>query len=353
MPLDSPAAANDAVRIQRGSFRVYVEPDGTVVVPDLAEPLIPLLRTNGANEALWRTEPCIATKPVLAASRRLESGLSLSELQATSTANLWRTHAMALNRLQAIKQGKEISRGAASLLDLKIELAARLLSGCNLCVRACGTDRTANVRGFCGLAARVQVSAYAMLYNEGPMVGAPTFSVFVRGCSLRCAFCYRRDDLRPDERDELPPEGLARVLDIAAERGARSWHFLGGDPDESLPAILQSLALTLRSVPVVWDSALMLAPAALELLRGVVDVWLPDFKFGNDACGRQAAGIDGYMEAVTRNLMALRDQEHVVVRHMTRPGHACCCTNVVERFVRATLPGSCLQTFPCYSHAHS
>ena len=130
---------------------------------------------------------------------------------------------------------------------------------------------------------------------------------------------------------------------------ARSWHFLGGNPDESLPAILQALALTQRSLPLVWNSALMLTPDALELLKGVVDIWLPDFKFGNDSCALLVGQIDGYTRVITRNLLALRGQPWVVVRHMTMPEHAECCTEAVTAFVRDRLSGFRFHTFPCYS----
>jgi putative pyruvate formate lyase activating enzyme len=235
-----------------------------------------------------------------------------------------------------------------SLLDLKSELASRLLRPCILCERRCGVDRTNGEIGFCGLADGVQVSAYSMLYNEGPLVGAPTFSVFVRGCALRCAFCYRPDELRAKGREELPALELAAILDRATERGARSWHFLGGNPDESLPAILRSLTLTTTSLPIVWNSALMLIPEAIELLKGIVDIWLPDFKFGNDACARQTAQIDNYVATIKRNLMALRGQEHVVVRHMMMTGHLDCCTNFVTEFLRCNLPNFSVHKFPCY-----
>jgi putative pyruvate formate lyase activating enzyme len=141
-------------------------------------------------------------------------------------------------------------------------------------------------------------------------------------------------------------ECLAEVLDQASGAGAQSWHFLGGNPDESLPGILQALALTQRPRPVVWNSSLMLTPPALELLKGVVDIWLPDFKFGNDGCARRLAAVESYVGIVQGNLRLLNDQSHVVVRHVLLPGHEECCTQPVLDWVRLHCPRFRLHAFP-------
>ncbi len=332
----------------RGSFRLSLKPDGTVVVPDLAEPLIPLLREAGADDALWQKQACVVTLPGLNQTRARGTGRSLYGLEALPEVDLWRLHAELAGCQATPELIAPAMPGEASLLDLKLLLARRLLDPCLLCERRCGAGRTQGEAGFCGLGAGLQVGAYAMLYNEGPLVGAPTFSVFLRGCSLRCSFCYRPDELRARGREETSAAGLAAVLDQAADAGAASWHFLGGNPDESLPGILQALALTCRRRPVVWNSALMLTPSALELLKGVVDVWLPDFKFGNDDCARQLAGLEVYTSLLRRNLGLLRGQPHVVVRHMMMPGHEKCCADPVREFLSGAHPEFLLHTFPMH-----
>src|SRR5690606_5861046 len=135
------------------------------------------------------------------------------------------------------------------------------------------------------------------------------------------------DELRAKGREETSAPDLARLLDAAAERGATSWHFLGGNPDESMPGILAALALTNHSLPIVWNSALQLTPSALQLLIGVVDIWLPDWKFGNDDCARGVAGIPNYNSTIERNLQLLAQEPYVVVRHMRLAGHEECCSD--------------------------
>lgn len=92
----------------------------------------------------------------------------------------------------------------------------------------------------------------------------------------------------------------------------------------------------------------MLTPHALELLKGVVDIWLPDFKFGNDDCARRIAGIDGYTSIVQRNMTLIQDQQHIVVRHMVIPGHDRCCTSPVQEFISHNHPDYLLHLFPMH-----
>jgi putative pyruvate formate lyase activating enzyme len=349
--LTSSATSPQREKVEKGLFKLYLRPDGSIVVPDLAESLIPLLRESGGDEVLWQERPCVVAAPILETCRGVQTDVPRSSLKGEPTARLWRTHTAAILNLETAAtdcQPMGRASNAASLLDIKIELATRLLEPCLLCERRCGVNRFAGEVGFCGLTDALQVASYAMLYNEGPLVGAPTFAVFVRGCSLRCSFCYRPDELRAKGREAMPPTELAEILNHAADNGARSWHFLGGNPDESLPGVLCALAMTSRSLPIVWNSALMLAPEGIELLKGVVDIWLPDFKFGNDTCAQRIAGIDNYLTIIMRNLRTLTDQDHVVVRHMEMSGHYGCCTKPVRQFVEQSLPGIHLHTFPCH-----
>ena len=331
-----------------GTFKLRLRADGTIIVPDLAEPLIPLLQSTGADPELWRQVPCAVCKPKLEVTRNIMIGITRNELVAMPTSLLWQLHSACSVRLSKAAVSRSNFLDEVSLLDLKLELATRMLSPCTLCERRCKVSRTNGETGFCGLSTGAQVAGYSMLYNEGPLLGAPTFSVFMRGCSLRCTFCYRPDELKAKGQAEMSEVDLAGILDRAAGSGARSWHFLGGNPDESIPAILQAISLTRQSVPIVWNSCLLLTSEALELLIGVVDIWVPDFKFGNDSCARRIGHIDPYMEVLTRNLLALRDQPWVVVRHMEMSGHKDCCTDYVTSFVRRMLPDSSLHTFPCF-----
>lgn len=288
----------------KGEFHLLLAPTGEVIAPDLTESLLPLVRDLSGMAGLdGSPEPCDVEVPRLVAARHK-------------------------------------SADGFSLLDRKIAAGRRMLRSCTICEHRCSVNRCIGSTGFCGLDDRLSVSGYSLLYNEGPFVGQPTFGVFLRGCALRCEFCYRPKDLVPQGKSTMPAASLAAVLDEAAAAGAQSWHFLGGNPDESLVGVLEALRLTTHVRPVVWNSALYLSSDALSLLKGVVDIWLPDLKFGNDKCANQIAGVPNYSATVRRNLLALTDEPYVAVRHMHYPGHEVCCGATVRDWLDDHLPNA-------------
>lgn len=318
-----------------GEFRLLVTLTGEVVAPDLAAPLLPILRAIADRDDLPSTEriACSIGQPKLIGARLPVTSHSVGDLRSCSTAELWRIHRAALQ--EACRQGDY--RGA-SLLDVKIELGRRMLRRCELCAHRCNVDRTTGQTGFCELGQEVCIAGYSMLYNEGPLVGQPTFGMFLKGCSLRCRFCYRSQDLNALNQTQSPPEHVAFVLNQAADAGAESWHFLGGNPDQSLVGVLEALRHVRSSLPIVWNSALYLSSEAIELMKGIVDIWVPDLKFGNDACALRLAEVQDYSAVVRRNLLSLRSEKHVVVRHMRYPRHESCCEAVIRCWLTKNLP---------------
>jgi len=90
--------------------------------------------------------------------------------------------------------------------------------------------------------------------------------------------------------------------------------------------------------PVVWKSDFHFTPEALELLEGVVDIFIADYKFGNDACAKRLSGINNYTAIVRRNLLAAVGKARLIVRHLVMPGHFECCWLPVARWLAENLP---------------
>ena len=151
----------------RGTFKIRLQADGTIVVPDLAEPLIPFLKSTGGDPALWQEEPCAVERPSLQSCRLLNTGIARDQLAQSPSDLLWRLHSLSVDRLVESAGPPARTSDGISLLDLKLELAQRLLTPCVLCERRCNVSRATGETGFCGLGSGVQVGAYSMLYNEG------------------------------------------------------------------------------------------------------------------------------------------------------------------------------------------
>ncbi len=91
-------------------------------------------------------------------------------------------------------------------------------------------------------------------------------------------------------------------------------------------------------LPVVWKSNFYGTIEGFALLEGLVDVYVADLKFGNDTCARQMAGVDGYMQIVTRNLLHVAQGARLIIRHLLLPGHLECCYRPVVDWMCRHLP---------------
>ncbi|MGC9116915.1 MAG: radical SAM protein [Conexivisphaera sp.] len=174
--------------------------------------------------------------------------------------------------------------------------------------------------------------------EEDPLV--PSGTIFYGGCNFRCVFCqnYEVSQTSPLSGTRLDPRGLAAVQGELRLSGALNINHVGGEPTPSLPVVLESLVHLDVSVPQLWNSNFYMTPEAMELLRDVVDIWLPDFKYGNDECALRLSGAPKYVEVVTRNLLAAVDSGDVIVRHLVLPGHLECCTRPALRWISENLP---------------
>jgi putative pyruvate formate lyase activating enzyme len=177
----------------------------------------------------------------------------------------------------------------------------------------------------------------------------PSYLFYLSGCDLRCAFCIAEANaFDPSRGVELTPQFFQQAVAEGNRQGARTLQWVGGEPTIHLPAILAAMAGCLGMPPVVWKSDFYGTPEALALLDGVVDAYLADFKFGNDACARRIAGVERYMEVVTRNLLLAARQGELIVRHLLLPGHHDCCFVPLAEWLRLHLPEVKFSLRDCY-----
>ncbi|MEA3404068.1 MAG: radical SAM protein [Armatimonadota bacterium] len=228
--------------------------------------------------------------------------------------------------------------GSPSLLDVKIELSRRALSDCRLCPHACGVDRLAGERGFCAVGAETHVAAEMVHLGELPDL-VPAYSVFLGGCTMRCLYCRKPDLLqRPDEGDLLQPERFARDVAAGARDGARTLKLLGGTPEPHVHAILRGLQALDVSLPVMWESTIFIAPQCLELIRGCVDLFIANVRYGNDDCARELSGVAEYVQPAMAALREASRWADVALRHLVLPGHIDCCTAPLAEMLEDALP---------------
>jgi len=235
-----------------------------------------------------------------------------------------------------------------SYLDLKITIAYRLLKSCVFCERRCKVDRVAGGNGFCRLDSRTRVaSAFLHMGEEAPLV--PSGTIFFTSCSFRCVFCQNWDiSTRPENGVVVSPRELAELATRLYMSGARNINYVGGNPDQQLHTILCSLRYMDVNVPLLWNSNMYMSLEALQLLADIIDIWLPDFKYGNDECARRLSGVENYFAVVSRNHSVAYAHGDMIIRHLVLPGHVECCSKPVLRWIADNCPSALVNIMDQY-----
>ncbi len=130
----------------------------------------------------------------------------------------------------------------------------------------------------------------------------------------------------PDQGILYTEDKLAEFMDDRKLEGSRNVNFVGGDPNPHLLYILKAINLIRENIPVIWNSNFYATQEAMYLLDGAVDLYLSDFKYGNDDCAMRLSGISNYWNVVTRNHMIAFESGDMIIRHLLLPGHVECCT---------------------------
>lgn len=317
----------------RQQERIRVNDVGQLEIIDPSLDHLALLRSVDPRFAI-HSEPLPGfERPAVLATRGTSIGIAHASLTLMATDDLRDLHRTAIRN--SVGEGIP-SSAAAGLLDLKVELARRHLHSCRLCARNCGVNRLAGERGVCGLGHGAIVAEHFVHIAEEPPIN-PSLVISLAGCGLRCRFCQQGWLLEPGSVHGRALDGdLWPELDTA---GARSLSFVGGNPDESVYAILDFLRTIPDNwcLPIVWNTHTYSTPEVLSLLDGVVDVYLPDLKYGSDDCARAISGVTGYVDVATRTLTAMVARASTIVRVLVLPGHVSCCHEPALRFL-AGLP---------------
>lgn len=266
-----------------------------------------------------------------------------SRLDDLTEEGLWELHDTAMERFREAWRKREWPgrQSSPSLLELKAAIARRLLKRCRLCERRCGVDRLSGERGYCGVGPVSRVASIFLHFGEEPEL-VPSHTIFFSGCTFRCVYCQNWD-IAMDARIGSPvdPSYLASSLREGMRQGSRNANFVGGNPDPNLHTILETivrLGEDGKSLPMIWNSNMYTSLEAMRLLEGVMDIYLADFRYGNDECARRYSEVDDYFRVVSRNFTIAYRQGEIILRQLLLPGHLHCCTERIMEWVAETMP---------------
>jgi putative pyruvate formate lyase activating enzyme len=217
--------------------------------------------------------------------------------------------------------------------------ARAMLADCRFCAHDCGVNRRAGETGLCHAGAMARFfSAQVEVSDELELI--PTFAVALSGCDLRCDFCITgAASWNPRAGEGFEAATMAIRAKAALKNGARSVMVLGGEPTIHLPEALEFVSQLPASAKLIWKTNAHGSSQARELLEGMFDVWLADFKFGNDACAQRLAKVSNYRRVIQENLLWANAHSELIVRHLLMPGHVECCWRPVANWLAEELPG--------------
>jgi len=232
---------------------------------------------------------------------------------------------------------EDIEQPKRSYLDLKIEIANRILSECHLCERNDKPNRLAGDVGFCRCGTEPVVSTFFEHMGEEPEL-VPSGTIFTLGCTLRCLHCQNWTISQWFESGEiLSIEQLSRIVEKLRRGGCRNANLVGGEPTPWLKHWLEVFRLTTVNVPVVWNSNSYYSLEVARLLAGFSDVYLLDFKYGPRKCADRISSAPRYWDVCTRNHLVAAKYGELIIRVLVLPQHLECCTKPILRWIAENL----------------
>jgi len=283
-----------------------------------------------------------------------------------------------------IENGEDIQRleiPRYSLLDMAKDLVWKILRKCVFCRWRCKVDRVEGKRlGACMLDTLSRVSSYFHHLGEELIFRGTHGSgtTFFTSCNMKCLFC-QNSDISRDRFNGIPvtPRQLAQMAYILRLEGVHNINWVGGEPtphihnivtaiwhlayegfrlkpsDDDLDHILKVkhdyfiFPMDKRfadykgefNVPMLFNTNTFLSRESLIILRPLIDIWLPDFKYGPGKCSIRLSRTPWYWETVTENLKLLYEWgENIVIRHLIMPNHVKCCSIPIIDWISRNAP---------------
>lgn len=202
---------------------------------------------------------------------------------------------------------------------------------CTLCPRRCGVDRTRGQLGFCKMPGQIHAARAGVHYWEEPVISGSFGSgaVFFSGCTLKCAFCQNYDISQENFGKPMTSAELRAAFERLIDEGVQNVNLV--TPTHFLPDILPALEPKLP-VPVVYNCGGYESVETLRQLEGKIDVYLPDFKYSDNALAKKLSSAPDYFETASAAILEMYRQvgkpviegdemkRGVLVRHLVLPG---------------------------------
>jgi putative pyruvate formate lyase activating enzyme len=255
-------------------------------------------------------------------------------------------------------------------LDAVQQQLEDILSHCTLCPRQCGVDRTSGDLGYCGADAVMKVASWGPHHGEEPpLVGTHgSGTIFLAHCPVQCEYCQNYDISISGHGAHSTCDDVASMMLHLQGMGCHNINLV--TPTHYAPQLIGALGLAARrglTIPVVWNCGGYESRDVIEMLAGMVDIYMPDVKYADNDLARRYSNAQDYVERSNESLREMHRQvgdlvikdglavSGLLIRHLVLPGHADDSKRVVDAVAELS-PHSYLNVMgqyrPCY-HAHT
>ncbi|NUN23969.1 MAG: radical SAM protein [Candidatus Jettenia caeni] len=256
----------------------------------------------------------------------------------------------------------------------RIEKARIVLKECQICPRRCKVNRLENTMGICKVGTLPKVSSYSPHFGEeSPLVGRyGSGTIFITSCNLGCVFCQNSDISHSRDGHEISPERFAQIMIELQHSGCHNINFV--TPTHVLPQILEALPIAIKEglkIPLVYNTGGYDLVETLQLVEGVFDIYMPDFKFSDNEIANVLCKARDYphvvMSAIREMYRQVGDlvvndygiaERGLIVRHLIMPNGLAGTRKVMQFLAQEISPHTYVnimdQYHPCYlSHKYS
>jgi len=254
------------------------------------------------------------------------------------------------------------------ILRKRAEELNKLLEKCRLCPRKCLVNRLQDEKGFCGAGRRVVVSSWNLHFGEEPPISGyhGSGTIFFTHCNLRCCFCQNYPISQLGNGQEVEISELARMMVRLQKLGAHNINFV--TPTHFVPQIVEALGIAIEEglkIPLVYNSGGYDAEETLQLLDGIVDIYMPDAKYSTPQSGRTYSKAADYFEVNKKALLEMHHQvgdlemdkegiakRGLLIRHLVMPQDVVGSRKVLEFIARNISKNTYMSIMAQYHPAH-
>jgi putative pyruvate formate lyase activating enzyme len=254
------------------------------------------------------------------------------------------------------------------VLAVKVDAAVAELHACRACPRNCGVDRTAGELGTCNTGRQAVVaSAFHHFGEEDCLRGwNGSGTIFFSLCNLRCVFCQNWDISQQRGGRDCTADELVELMLTLQDEGCHNINLV--TPEHVVSQVVEAVAAAVQrglQVPIVYNTSAYDTVESLRLLEGLVDIYMPDFKFWEPATARKLARAADYPERARQAIREMHRQvgvlrvgpdglarRGVLVRHLVMPGQQDEAAAICEWLASQLSPDTYLNIMGQYRPEH-